>query len=128
MSATCSTSGRPTYGFSRVLNKSAPHLVAQVHRSRRQILICRSTSGQQLGIVLTGGSKGLGFALAQEFLAAGDKVVICGRNEERLKAAERSLRPEFPEQLSAVVCDVSKADEVDRLMEFSQGKLGTIHR
>jgi NAD(P)-dependent dehydrogenase (short-subunit alcohol dehydrogenase family) len=30
-------------------------------------------------VVITGGSKGVGRALAAEFLRAGDRVVICGR-------------------------------------------------
>lgn len=34
-------------------------------------------------IVITGGSKGVGRALAAEFLRAGDNVVICGRDGER---------------------------------------------
>jgi hypothetical protein len=126
MSAIGPTYARRALGTSKNFDSSVVS-----HRAgpdRRRLTVCRSTSGQSLGIVLTGGSKGLGFALAQKFLAAGDKVVICGRNEERLKAAQRSLRPQSPEQLSALVCDVSRADDVDRLMGFSQEKLGTIHR
>ena len=36
-----------------------------------------------------GGSKGLGFAMAREFLAAGDSVVICGRDPGRLEVCSR---------------------------------------
>ena len=50
-----------------------------------------------LGVVITGGSAGLGFALASAFLAAGDRVVICGRNHERLDGALHSLSEGFPE-------------------------------
>lgn len=45
-----------------------------------------------LGVVITGGSKGLGFALAREFLAAQDKVVICGRDARRVEHATAALQ------------------------------------
>jgi short-subunit dehydrogenase involved in D-alanine esterification of teichoic acids len=49
-----------------------------------------------LGIVITGGTKGVGYALTREFLGAGDRVVLCGRSEERVAAAIDALRAEFP--------------------------------
>lgn len=42
-------------------------------------------------IVVTGGSKGIGYAIAEEFLKEGCKVVISGRNEEDLNAAVKKL-------------------------------------
>lgn len=36
-------------------------------------------------IVITGGTSGLGLAFAEAFLKEGNKVIICGRREERLK-------------------------------------------
>ncbi|MCF8217158.1 MAG: SDR family NAD(P)-dependent oxidoreductase [Chlorobium sp.] len=41
------------------------------------------TEPERLGVVVTGGSSGLGFALASAFLEAGDRVVICGRDAEK---------------------------------------------
>jgi NAD(P)-dependent dehydrogenase (short-subunit alcohol dehydrogenase family) len=43
--------------------------------------------GGALAVVITGGSRGLAIALALENLAAGDSVVICGRDDARLRAA-----------------------------------------
>lgn len=37
----------------------------------------------------------MGFALAREFLKAGDSVVVCGRNVERVKGAVAALQKEF---------------------------------
>ena len=45
-----------------------------------------------LGVVVTGGSAGLGLAMARMFLVAGDRVVICGRDPNRLEAALEQLR------------------------------------
>ena len=43
------------------------------------------------GVLITGGTSGIGLAAARMFLVAGEKVVITGRNEERGKAALQSL-------------------------------------
>ncbi len=41
-------------------------------------------------ILVTGGTGGIGLALARRFLAAGNEVIICGRREDRLRAAQAS--------------------------------------
>lgn len=47
-------------------------------------------SGQQVAIV-TGGASGLGYAIAEKFVANNIKTIIIGRNEEKLKAAKNTL-------------------------------------
>ena len=42
-------------------------------------------------VVVTGGSKGIGFAAAEAFLKEGAKVAICSRHEEELKEAAEKL-------------------------------------
>lgn len=59
-------------------------------------------------VLITGGSSGIGLALAEAFLYEGSKVLICGRHEIRLAAA-RAMLPD----LNTHACDVSK--EGDRL-------------
>lgn len=41
--------------------------------------------------LITGGTSGIGYAIAQAFLNAGASVVITGRNEQRLQTAIASL-------------------------------------
>ena len=48
-------------------------------------------------VVVTGGSKGIGFAAAEAFLKEGAKVAICSRHEEELKEAAEKLSM-FPRQ------------------------------
>ena len=82
-----------------------------------------------LGIVITGGSKGLGYALAFRFLAAGDRVVICGRNEQRLEEALAALRQAFPEgEVHGVGCDAGDPGAGKVLADFAVERLGKVDR
>ncbi|XP_038885316.1 chlorophyll(ide) b reductase NOL, chloroplastic isoform X3 [Benincasa hispida] len=49
-------------------------------------------------VLITGSTKGIGYALARQFLKAGDNVVICSRSAERVESSVQSLREEFGEQ------------------------------
>lgn len=61
-------------------------------------------------VLVTGGSGGLGSAVAHRFTAAGDDVVITGRDPDRLAhaAGATGARP--------VQCDVARPDEVANLV------------
>lgn len=63
-------------------------------------------------VLITGGATGIGFALAKRFWSARSKVIICGRREEQLAAAERELPG-----LVSIPCDVSHEAERTRLAE-----------
>jgi 3-oxoacyl-[acyl-carrier protein] reductase len=63
--------------------------------------------------IVTGGSKGIGLAVARAFAAAGARVAIVARGAEALEAARVSLAAEGL-QVREYVCDVSKADEIGR--------------
>ncbi|TWU42295.1 SDR family NAD(P)-dependent oxidoreductase [Novipirellula artificiosorum] len=56
-------------------------------------------------VMVTGGSSGLGKVIARTFLDAGFRVVIVGRNQERLDAAKREWGK--LEQVKTAVADVS---------------------
>jgi uncharacterized oxidoreductase len=62
-------------------------------------------------ILITGGAAGIGFALAERFIKAGNKVIICGRREAKLQEAKE----QYP-KLITHVCDVTK--ESDRIALF----------
>ena len=57
-------------------------------------------------ILITGGSNGIGLALAERFLAGGNRVIICGRREDKLREAEKRHHG-----LTTRVCDVAVESE-----------------
>lgn len=82
-----------------------------------------------LGVVITGGSSGIGHALASEFLAAGDRVVICSRDRARLEKALVFLGRSCPgAQVSGMVCDVSDPSMVAEFARFASDSLGRVDR
>ncbi|PON66855.1 Short-chain dehydrogenase/reductase [Parasponia andersonii] len=75
-------------------------------------------------VLITGSTKGIGYALAKEFLKAGDNVVICSRSAERVKSAVQSLREEYGEQhVWGTQCDVKEGQDVKDLVSFAQRNL-----
>lgn len=75
-------------------------------------------------VLITGSTKGIGYALAKEFLKAGDNVIICSRTAERVESAVRSLREEFGEQhVWGTKCDVKDGQDVKDLVAFAQREL-----
>lgn len=64
-------------------------------------------------ILITGGSSGIGFSLAKRFLQLENKVIIVGRNEEKLAAAKSQLPT-----LITYVCDLSRTDERETMVHW----------
>ncbi|GMJ11892.1 NYC1-like [Hibiscus trionum] len=77
-------------------------------------------------VLITGSTKGIGYALAKNFLVAGDNVIICSRSAERVESAVKSLREEYGERVWGTQCDVRKAEDVKNLVLFAQKNLGYI--
>lgn len=66
-------------------------------------------------ILITGGSRGIGLALAERFVALGNTVLVTGRSEPDLRAAEARLPG-----LKAYRCDVANPAEVRTLVDTIQ--------
>jgi uncharacterized oxidoreductase len=67
-------------------------------------------------VLVTGGATGIGLAIATRFLAAGSRVIVCGRRESALRAAAAAHAG-----LVTRVCDVGRADERAALVEWATG-------
>ena len=66
--------------------------------------------------LVTGGSSGIGFATAQEFVGEGAYVFVTGRREKELAAAVK----EIGRNVTGIRADVSNSQDLDR--PFSQIK------
>jgi NAD(P)-dependent dehydrogenase (short-subunit alcohol dehydrogenase family) len=70
-------------------------------------------------VLITGGSVGIGLAVAKEFLAEKANVIICARDEDRVNTVVAELKAAYPGQaVHGKGCDVSKAEDIDRLVEY----------
>jgi uncharacterized oxidoreductase len=62
-------------------------------------------------ILITGGSAGIGFETAKLFVENNNRVIIIGRNQQRLDKAVARLK-----NATAIKSDVSKAEDVEKLV------------
>jgi ketoreductase len=75
--------------------------------------------------LITGGSSGIGLAIARRLGRDGAKVAICGRSVGRLTEAARELASDEIDVVTAP-CDVRKPSEVDRFVARVVERLGEI--
>ena len=80
--------------------------------------------GGQVALI-TGGSRGLGLALARAFAEEGCPVAICARDEAGLERARGDLERRGA-RVYTVRCDVSGAEEVERMVEAVTAHYGRV--
>ena len=76
-------------------------------------------------VIITGGSSGMGKAMAQRFANEGAKVVITGRNKDKLDNTIKEIA-ENQENILAVQMDVRNVEDVKRTIEETVSRFGTI--
>jgi NAD(P)-dependent dehydrogenase (short-subunit alcohol dehydrogenase family) len=75
--------------------------------------------------LVTGGTRGIGLAIAQALLAQGERVAITGTSDSGVRAAEQELRATHASaKVLGVVCDVREHASVERVMHDVAGRLG----
>src|SRR5216684_7673217 len=72
--------------------------------------------------IVTGGSRGIGKAIAAAFAREGATAVICGRKQESLDAVSRQLGS----RVVPMACHVGKAEEISRLVDAVTRQFGHI--
>jgi len=76
------------------------------------------------GAVVTGGTRGIGYAIADALLAEGAKVFICGREAATLRSALESLGGDEGHQVDGVVADVRCYEDCRRLIRAAAERFG----
>ncbi|OVE77842.1 3-oxoacyl-ACP reductase [bacterium F16] len=71
-------------------------------------------------VLITGGSRGLGRAMAEAFVAQGSTVIITGRNQDTLSSAAEEIGAE------GVVCDMTQSEDLSRLVEHIKVTYGRL--
>src|SRR5690349_8245496 len=76
-------------------------------------------------VIITGGTSGIGKALAFEFGQKGSKIVITGRNEQALTETSEQLKAKGVTVLG-VLADVTSRQDNERMADEARNKFGTI--
>jgi NAD(P)-dependent dehydrogenase (short-subunit alcohol dehydrogenase family) len=79
--------------------------------------------GDRIAIV-TGGTRGIGRAIACALLDAGARVVVCARGKEAVTACVEALGQQWGGRVKGMACDVSRYDQVQSLVDFTLGEYG----
>ena len=74
--------------------------------------------------VITGGAQGLGYAIAQHFIAEGARVVLGDLSIDATRAAAEALGGS--DVARAVACDVTSASDLDRLVAAAVEQFGSV--
>jgi len=76
---------------------------------------------------VTGGSQGIGKAIARELAREGVNVAIVARNKEKLDAAARELSAEPGGRVIGLSADVTSREQVEKMVAQAAEQLGGLH-
>jgi NAD(P)-dependent dehydrogenase (short-subunit alcohol dehydrogenase family) len=77
-------------------------------------------------VLVTGGSRGLGLAMARQLIGQGALVAICGRDPKSLDAARRDLSKGHRTEVLALPCDITDRDAAADMVRRVLAKFGHI--
>lgn len=99
-----------------ILADNVPHVTVNI----AQIIIGGILRDKR--IVITGGSRGIGYSMAQKFITEGAKVLIVGRKEENLLTAVKTLG----ERCSYIAFDVAQVEKSEKFFNDCWEKMGGV--
>ena len=74
--------------------------------------------------LITGGSVGIGLAVAEALAQEGVDLVMCARNEARVQEEAKSVQEKYGVKVVGVKADVSKAQDIDALVSRVEKEFG----
>ena len=93
---------------------------------RKIIALARQDDLRGQVVLITGGSRGLGLALAREFAALGCVLALCARDPDELARAKAELA-ESRANVETFVCDLREREQVARLIADATAHFGQIN-
>ncbi len=76
-------------------------------------------------VLITGSSRGLGFAMAEEFAHQGARLVLCARSESELQRAGQQVA-QLGAEVITLPCDISDREQVQRMVDQAIASFGQI--
>nr|MBI1231622.1 SDR family oxidoreductase [Cytophagales bacterium] len=76
--------------------------------------------------IITGGSKGLGLAMAEGLASAGANIALINRNAEEGKNAALSLTDAYPVKVHSIAADITQEDQVNQMVDRVMETFGRI--
>src|SRR5215510_979779 len=76
--------------------------------------------------IVTGGSKGIGKAIARELAGEGVDVAICARDRRVLEEAAKTLAAATRRRIVPIVCDTTSTKSVQALVEATVAQFGRV--
>ncbi len=77
-------------------------------------------------VLITGGARGIGFAIARGFAREGAHVLLGDIDETVVRASADTLKSEFSVEADAYVMDVSKCGEIMRVFQEIEDRFGSL--
>jgi len=115
-------------GFALLAAGAAAIPLQQQQSARRKLK--RQTKLQGKTVVITGGSRGVGLALAEEFAQLGASLVLAARDAEELHRAKEQLVQQAQikaHEILTIPCDVRIPEQVDALIAAATEAFGQVN-
>ena len=77
-------------------------------------------------VLITGGARGIGYAIAQGFAREGAHILLSDIDEAVVRASADALKSEFSVEADAYVLDVSKCAEITRVFQKIEERYGSL--
>ena len=74
--------------------------------------------------LITGGSRGIGAAIAAAYVGEGARVIIVSRKQEGLDATAQEINAKYPDSVKARACHIGHPDQIEELISWLEKEPG----